>query len=167
MFTICRGRCCIATRATWDTTRLAMFLRSLLCPRPDGSALRVPQNQDLLVNLPFQVEYHLFYTFFLSRQSIKPFFSDPEPAPKDLSSVFLPLLPPQPPGVLSCFPGRGFPLPHFPSPEVIPANWENVPVDPNIPDISGWSSGQVYKYLVHKGVSDHNANLFIEQVNTT
>lgn len=88
---------------------------------------------------------------------------DPEAAPKDLSSIFLPLLPPQPPGVLSCFPGRGFPLPHFPSPEVIPANWENVPVDPNIPDISGWSSGQVYKYLVHKGVSDHTANLFIEQ----
>ena len=65
-------------------------------------------------------------------------------------SKFIPLLPPH------LHPHTG----------VLPANWEEYPLDPDIPDVKDWQANQVANYFVRHGLSHEQAAVFLREVST-
>ncbi len=47
-----------------------------------------------------------------------------------------------------------------PSSGLVPANWEEFPVDPSIPDVSDWSPAQISAHLSGQGFPLHLADVF-------
>ena len=71
------------------------------------------------------------------------------------------LLPAMPPG--------SSPWPYLdarisPAAEDYPRNWQDLPVDPSIPDIASWSAARMSQYLVQNGIKDTVAKVFFDQV---
>ena len=60
---------------------------------------------------------------------------------------------------------RGINVKYCPFPDMSPANWEDLPEDPKIPDISTWSAAKVSQYLVQNGVQEIHAKVFFDEVN--
>ena len=104
--------------------------------------------------------------FLLSRWECAPcaretgFKEEKETEEDRLEALFTPLLPAQPAGL----PGRGVPLPAQPSPDALPPNWEDLPVDKDVPDCSGWSAAKVSHYLVQHGIKEDYAKVFFDEV---
>merc|ERR1719452_439612 len=84
-------------------------------------------------------------------------------APVGANTFFQELLPALPPGV-SPWPHLGALAHRFsPASPDLPKNWEDLPVDVSIPDISGWSPARMSQYLVQNGVKETVAKVFFDQ----
>lgn len=89
----------------------------------------------------------------------------PQPDPPSLEQQFESDLPPLPPGTGGSWSGVGgghgifCPPPDLPG----PAHWEDIPVDSNIPDITGWSAARVSQYLVQNGIQEIHAKVFFDE----
>ena len=89
----------------------------------------------------------------------------PPPEPElPLEQQFESELPPLPPGTGGSCKERGMRVTFCPLPDMSPADWESVPVDENIPDISTWSAARVCQYLVQNGVQESHAKIFFDEV---
>ena len=73
-------------------------------------------------------------------------------------------LPPLPPGTGGSWQERGIRMRFCPLPDMFPADWESLPVDETIPDISSWSPARVCQYLVQNGISEMHAKVFFDEV---
>jgi len=80
-----------------------------------------------------------------------------------LEEVFENTLPPMPPGTGGCWDTRGIKVQFCPFPDMSPANWEDLPEDPKLPDISSWSAAKVSQYLVQNGVQEIHAKVFFDE----
>ena len=99
------------------------------------------------------------HTGFTSQQE-----DEPE-AELTLEEVFESALPPMPPGTGGCWETRGIKVQFCPFPDMSPANWEDLPEDPKLPDISSWSAAKVSQYLVQNGIQEIYAKVFFDEVN--
>ena len=73
-------------------------------------------------------------------------------------------IPPLPPGTGNSWQSRGMRVPFTPLPELHPLDWESLPVDESIPDISSWSAARVCQYLVQNGIQETHAKIFFDEV---
>lgn len=97
------------------------------------------------------------HTGFTSQQE-----DEPE-AELTLEEVFESALPPMPPGTGGCWETRGIKVQFCPFPDMSPANWEDLPEDPKLPDISSWSAAKVSQYLVQNGIQEIYAKVFFDE----
>ena len=75
-------------------------------------------------------------------------------------------LPALPPGTGTSWQQRGLKM-TFCAPglaSLSPADWEQLPVDETIPDISAWSAARVSQYLVQNGIQETHAKVFFDEV---
>ena len=73
-------------------------------------------------------------------------------------------LPPLPAGTGGCWEAKGMNIKYCPFPDMSPANWEDLPIDPKLPDISAWSAAKVSQYLVQNGIQEIHAKVFFDEV---
>ena len=83
--------------------------------------------------------------------------------PPGAATFFEELVPALPPGV-GPWPALGFNGQFCPAPDQYPPNWQDLPCDESIPDISGWSPARMSQYLVQNGIKDTAAKVFFDQV---
>ena len=69
-----------------------------------------------------------------------------------------------PPGTGNSWQERGLKVPFRPLPDLHPVDWESLPVDESIPDISSWSAARVCQYLVQNGIQETHAKIFFDEV---
>jgi len=94
------------------------------------------------------------------------FTSQLEDEPKaelSLEEAFENTLPPMPPGTGGSWDTRGIKVQFCPFPDMSPANWEDLPEDPKLPDISSWSAAKVSQYLVQNGIQEIHAKVFFDE----
>lgn len=63
--------------------------------------------------------------------------------------------------------GRFLPIlpPHIhPRTSMLPEDWEDYEVDPEVPDVSEWEPMQIRDFFSQKGFSDSLSSIFLEQV---
>eukprot|EP00092_Neocalanus_flemingeri_P040939 GFUD01044577.1.p1 GENE.GFUD01044577.1~~GFUD01044577.1.p1 ORF type:complete len:952 (+),score=235.97 GFUD01044577.1:97-2952(+) len=80
-----------------------------------------------------------------------------------LEEVFESALPPMPSGTGDCWEPRGMRVQYCPFPDMSPANWEDFPEDPKLPDITTWSAAKVSQYLVQNGIQEIHAKVFFDE----
>merc|ERR1711915_944283 len=90
------------------------------------------------------------------------FEEEPE-AKVSLEEAFESALPPMPPGTGGSWETRGIRVQYCPFPDMSPANWEDLPEDPKLPDISSWSAAKVSQYLVQNGIQEIHAKVFFDE----
>ena len=73
-------------------------------------------------------------------------------------------IPALPPGTGNSWQERGLKVPFRPLPDLHPVDWESLPVDESIPDISSWSAARVCQYLVQNGIQETHAKIFFDEV---
>jgi len=88
---------------------------------------------------------------------------DEPQAELSLEEAFENTLPPLPPGTGGNWDTRGIKVQFCPFPDMSPANWEDLPEDPKLPDISSWSAAKVSQYLVQNGIQEIHAKVFFDE----